>query len=181
MRHRIGTLAVVLGLALLAGVAAAGPGKQAKHKHLAHHKGAKSHGPKMVTLKNGLKYVDLVVGKGAMASAPHVVVVQYIGTLANGTKFDSSYDHGTPFTFGLGQHQVIKGWDIGVAGMRVGGKRKLIVPPSLGYGAEGTPGGPIPPNATLTFVIQLLKIQPLPKAHAGGTHKTGDRFKAPHG
>ena len=114
---------------------------------------------KVVTLPSGLKYVDLVVGKGASPKQGQIVVVHYTGTLADGTKFDSSLDRGEPFKFPLGEEKVIKGWDIGVATMKPGGKRKLIIPPDLGYGATGTPGGPIPPNATLTFVVELLRVE----------------------
>lgn len=100
---------------------------------------------------------DLQEGTGEVAKAGDRVTVHYRGTLTNGTKFDASYDRGEPFTFGLGAGQVIKGWDQGVAGMKVGGKRKLTIPPSLGYGARGA-GGVIPPNATLVFEVELLKV-----------------------
>lgn len=117
---------------------------------------AQTKAPKIVTKPSGLKIQDLRVGKGAVARRGQTVSVNYRGTLANGTFFDQSYGRG-PFSFQLGAGQVIKGWDEGVAGMRVGGKRKLIVPAKLGYGATGTPGGPIPPNATLIFSVELLK------------------------
>jgi FKBP-type peptidyl-prolyl cis-trans isomerase len=111
---------------------------------------------------NGLKMTDVKVGNGAVAKAGQPVTVNYTGWLyVNGTKgakFDSSLDHGQPFTFPLGAGAVIPGWDKGVAGMKVGGERTLIIPPELGYGAAGTPGGPIPPNATLMFDVQLLKV-----------------------
>jgi FKBP-type peptidyl-prolyl cis-trans isomerase FkpA len=87
------------------------------------------------------------------------VRVHYTGWLTNGKKFDSSVDAGKPFDFTIGNGEVIKGWEEGVAGMRNGGKRQLRIPPGLGYGAEGTPGGPIPPNATLIFDVQLLGVQ----------------------
>jgi FKBP-type peptidyl-prolyl cis-trans isomerase len=99
-------------------------------------------------------------GEGPEAKAGDRVSVHYTGTLENGQKFDSSLDRGRPFQFALGRGQVIQGWDHGVAGMKVGGIRKLTIPPSEGYGARGTPGGPIPPNATLLFEVELLTIQP---------------------
>ena len=101
---------------------------------------------------------DLVVGTGAEAQAGQLVTVDYTGWLADGTKFDSSLDRGQPFEFALGQGQVIKGWDKGVVGMKVGGKRRLIIPPELAYGKNGT-GTTIPPNATLTFEVELLAVQ----------------------
>ena len=107
----------------------------------------------------GLVVTDEVVGTGAEAKAGMTVTVQYTGTLENGKKFDSSYDHGTPFTFALGAGQVIKGWDQGVAGMKVGGKRKLVIPPALGYGAQDVGGGLIPPNSTLTFEVELVSVK----------------------
>ena len=105
-----------------------------------------------------LKIEDTTVGTGAVAEAGKSVTVHYTGWLTNGTKFDSSKDHGQPFTFQLGAGQVIKGWDQGVAGMKVGGVRKLTIPPTLGYGANGAGGGLIPPNATLVFEVELLGV-----------------------
>ena len=102
--------------------------------------------------------IDLRAGKGPAAKAGDRVSVHYVGVLEDGTKFDSSRDRGQPFSFPLGAGRVIQGWDTGVAGMQVGGLRKLIIPPEEGYGARGTPGGPIPPNATLEFEVELLKI-----------------------
>lgn len=106
---------------------------------------------------SGLVIEDLVVGDGAVASAGQRVTVHYTGWLTDGKKFDSSKDRRDPFVFPLGRGQVIKGWDEGVAGMKVGGKRKLTIPPSLGYGARGA-GGVIPPNATLLFEVELLNV-----------------------
>ena len=116
---------------------------------------------KMSELPSGLQYTDSKVGDGAAATAGHKVSVHYTGWLYNngqkGAKFDSSLDRGQPFVFTLGAQQVIKGWDEGVAGMKVGGKRTLVIPPELGYGSRGA-GGVIPPNATLTFDVELLKV-----------------------
>ena len=100
---------------------------------------------------------DVKVGDGAEAKAGDRVSVHYVGTLADGTKFDSSRDRGAPFAFGLGRGQVIQGWDVGVAGMKVGGIRKLTIPPEEGYGSRGA-GGVIPPNATLLFEVELLGV-----------------------
>ena len=111
-----------------------------------------------VTTPSGLKYSDLVVGAGESPKPGQMVTVHYTGTLENGTKFDSSVDRGQPFTFQIGVGRVIKGWDEGVMTMRIGGKRKLIIPPGLGYGARGA-GGVIPPNATLIFEVELLGVQ----------------------
>ena len=101
---------------------------------------------------------ELQVGTGAEAKAGQQVSVHYTGTLTNGQKFDSSHDRSRPFDFPLGAGRVIQGWDQGVAGMKVGGKRKLTIPPHLGYGARGA-GGVIPPNATLIFEVELLSVK----------------------
>lgn len=113
---------------------------------------------KVITTPSGLKYVDLKEGTGPAAKKGDTVEVHYTGWLKDGKKFDSSLDRGQPFSFPLGAGRVIKGWDEGVAGMKVGGKRKLIIPPDLAYGARGA-GGVIPPNAELTFEVELLKIK----------------------
>lgn len=113
---------------------------------------------KVITTKSGLKYIDLKVGDGKEAKKGNTVFVHYTGWLKDGTKFDSSKDRGTPFDFPLGAGRVIKGWDEGVEGMKIGGKRKLIIPPDLGYGARGA-GGVIPPNAELTFEVELLELR----------------------
>ncbi len=114
-------------------------------------------GAKTVTTASGLKYIDIKKGKGASPKPGQMVTVHYTGWLTNGKKFDSSVDRGKPFTFRIGAHQVIKGWDEGVMSMKIGGKRRLIIPPQLGYGSRGA-GGVIPPNATLIFDVQLLAI-----------------------
>ncbi len=107
---------------------------------------------------SGLEFIDVVPGTGDEARAGQQVTVHYTGWLTDGTKFDSSRDRGDPFQFGLGRGQVIAGWDQGVAGMRVGGQRRLIIPPDLGYGARGA-AGVIPPNATLIFDVELLGVR----------------------
>jgi FKBP-type peptidyl-prolyl cis-trans isomerase FkpA len=112
----------------------------------------------MPTTPSGLTYQELTEGTGAEAAKGAQVSVHYTGWLMDGTKFDSSKDRNEPFDFPLGAGHVIKGWDEGVAGMKVGGKRKLTIPPSLGYGARGA-GGVIPPNATLVFEVELLGIE----------------------
>jgi len=109
------------------------------------------------TTPSGLIIDELVVGAGAAAAAGQQVTVHYTGWLTNGTKFDSSKDRGDPFIFPLGAGRVIKGWDEGVQGMKIGGKRKLTIPPALGYGTRGA-GGVIPPNATLVFEVELLGV-----------------------
>ncbi len=115
----------------------------------------------MNTNPSGLQYEDTIEGTGATAAAGNFVSVHYTGWLYNngeaGSKFDSSKDRGEPFRFPLGGGQVIRGWDEGVAGMKVGGTRRLIIPAALGYGARGA-GGVIPPNATLLFEVELLGV-----------------------
>ena len=115
-------------------------------------------GGKVHKLASGLQYEDLVVGNGTMAEPGMNVSVHYTGWLTDGTKFDSSVDRGQPFQFQLGAGMVIRGWDEGVKGMRIGGKRKLTIPSDMGYGARGA-GGVIPPNATLVFDVELLGVK----------------------
>jgi FKBP-type peptidyl-prolyl cis-trans isomerase FkpA len=112
---------------------------------------------KSTTTASGLVIEELALGSGDTAVAGKKVSVHYTGWLSDGTKFDSSKDRGNPFIFPLGKGHAIKGWDEGVAGMKVGGKRKLIVPAALGYGSRGA-GGVIPPNATLVFEVELLAV-----------------------
>lgn len=111
-----------------------------------------------ITTPSGLQYQEIQVGTGAQPAAGQVVVVHYTGWLTDGKKFDSSVDRGQPFKFVLGKGMVIKGWDEGLSTMKVGGKRKLTIPPELGYGPRGA-GGVIPPNATLVFDVELLGVQ----------------------
>ncbi|MBU6452906.1 MAG: FKBP-type peptidyl-prolyl cis-trans isomerase [Cyanobacteria bacterium REEB67] len=110
------------------------------------------------TSTSGLQYEDLKVGTGDSPKAGQTCVMHYTGWLTDGSKFDSSVDRGQPFEFSIGRGQVIKGWDEGVMSMKVGGKRKLTIPPDLGYGARGA-GGVIPPNATLVFEVELLGLK----------------------
>jgi peptidylprolyl isomerase len=121
-----------------------------------------AHAQNVVTTSSGLKYIDLKVGTGATPRTGQTCVMHYTGWLyedgKKGAKFDSSVDRGEPFEFKIGMGQVIRGWDEGVATMKVGGKRTLIIPPELGYGARGA-GGVIPPNATLLFDVELLAVK----------------------
>ena len=115
-------------------------------------------GGERVTTPSGLQYEDVVVGTGPSPKTGQTVVVHYTGTLQDGKKFDSSRDRNQPFSFQIGTGQVIRGWDEGVATMKVGGRRKLIIPPDLAYGERGA-GGVIPPNATLIFDVELLELR----------------------
>lgn len=113
----------------------------------------------VVTSPTGLKYQDEKVGTGASPRQGQTVVVHYTGWLTNGKKFDSSVDRGSPFEFALGQGNVIKGWDEGVASMKIGGKRKLTIPANLAYGDKNVGNGLIPPNSTLIFDVELLGVK----------------------
>ena len=115
-------------------------------------------GGKVHKLAGGLQYEDVVVGSGKMAEPGMHVSVHYAGTLTDGTPFDSSLNRGTPYKFQLGAGEVIQGWDEGIKGMRIGGKRKLTIPPDMAYGSRGM-GGVIPPNATLLFDVELVDVQ----------------------
>ncbi len=115
-------------------------------------------GAEPIKTSSGLEYVDLVTGDGREAHVGETAVVHYTGWLENGTKFDSSVDRGDPFSFRLGAGRVIKGWDEGVVGMKIGTKRRLIIPPHLGYGSRGA-GRVIPPDATLIFEVELLDLR----------------------
>jgi FKBP-type peptidyl-prolyl cis-trans isomerase len=143
-------LGIVVGAAALAAMVAACAQSQAP--------AGGGGGGEEVTTPSGLKYTDVKVGTGAEAKSGQNVSVHYTGTLTDGKKFDSSKDRNQPFNFPLGAGRVIKGWDEGVAGMRVGGVRKLVIPANLGYGASGA-GGVIPPNATLLFDVELLDVK----------------------
>ena len=110
----------------------------------------------IMTMKSGLKYSDHTKGKGKSPKVGQNVTVHYTGTLEDGTQFDSSHNHGRPLTFTFGVGQVIKGWDEGLESMKVGGKRQLVIPPSLGYGAQAV--GTIPANSTLIFDVELISI-----------------------
>jgi peptidylprolyl isomerase len=156
-RERMKRTSFVITLLALPVAARAGTAAHAAHAAHASAKKAASKGPKTVLLPDGLRYVDNVVGKGPAPKTGQKVRVHYTGTLTNGLKFDSSRDRNEPFEFTLGAHQVIAGWDEGVATMRVGGRRTLTIPPALGYGAQGA-GTAIPPGATLIFAIELLGI-----------------------
>jgi FKBP-type peptidyl-prolyl cis-trans isomerase len=153
MAARAFVLSAVLGVVLSAAVTACGPTPAATPTS----GGAANPSATEVTMPDGLKYTDDVVGTGAEATTGKTAVVHYTGWLTDGTKFDSSVDREQPFSFPLGAGQVIKGWDEGVVGMKVGGKRTLTIPPALGYGARGA-GNVIPPNATLKFEVQLLDV-----------------------
>lgn len=109
------------------------------------------------TTSDGLKIQDEVLGTGKEVKSGDTVTVNYLGTLTNGQKFDSSYDRNQPFTTQIGVGQVIKGWDEGIVGMKVGGKRKLVIPPALGYGDQAA--GTIPPNSTLVFEVELMDVK----------------------
>jgi peptidylprolyl isomerase len=158
------TLIVAAAVAALAAPAwAAGPDSPDAAAKAATSAGSSSRtdvkaAPKAISLPSGLKYTDLEVGKGPEFKNGMLVLVDYEAWLADGTKFDSSYDRREPFSFKVGAGQVIQGWDEGVVGMKVGGKRKLIIPAALGYGEAGAPPR-IPPNATLTFEVKALAAQ----------------------
>jgi len=148
---------LLAALAAAAAPALADQPAHAKPARPAAHDRAKP-GPKTVTLPDGLRYTDVVAGKGAQPKEGQTVVVHYVGTLTDGKKFNSSRDRNEPFEFPLGVHKVIPCWDEGIATMRVGGRRKLVCPPQLAYGERGA-GGVIPPNATLLFDVELLSIK----------------------
>lgn len=141
---------IMLSLTLAAPLPAASEGKAGQK--------APAGKENVVKTSSGLEYVDLVEGKGASPQKGQTVIVHYTGWLTDGKKFDSSLDRNEPFAFQIGVGQVIRGWDEGVSTMKVGGKRKLTIPPDLGYGNRGA-GGVIPPNATLIFDVELLDIK----------------------
>ena len=157
MSKHFAVIAIILALGLMVGYILAQSGTKKSS-------GPDTSAPTKVTgdgvkTDSGLNYWEIRVGNGEVAKEGSRVRVHYTGWLANGRKFDSSVDAGKPFDFRLGNGEVIKGWEEGVAGMKVGGKRQLRIPPDLAYGASGTPDGTIPPNATLIFDVQLLGVQ----------------------
>lgn len=142
---------------LLTGIAIAACSEREAVKPASDAKPAASTPAPLTTTPSGLAYADLTVGSGAQPVAGKPVKVHYTGWLENGTKFDSSVDRGEPFVFTIGAGEVIPGWDEGVMTMKTGGKRRLVVPPQLGYGATGA-GGVIPPDATLIFEVELIDV-----------------------
>ncbi|EKX34102.1 FKBP-type peptidyl-prolyl cis-trans isomerase [Guillardia theta CCMP2712] len=149
---RVGTATLIPPSALLLSCAASMPARAV------HTQGGSS----LVTCPSGLKYEEIRTGSGEQPKVGDIVQVHYVGTLeSTGAKFDSSYDRGTPLEFPVGTGKVIKGWDEGLLSMREGGKRRLVIPPHLGYGSRGA-GGVIPPNATLVFVVELVGVKPPP-------------------
>lgn len=156
MKHR--TLLAAASLAILSSLAAGPALAQDKPLERKERPAMEKLEGKEVVTASGLKYVDQKIGEGDEAKAGDVVTVHYTGWLTDGKKFDSSLDRNQPFTFKLGAGQVIEGWDKGVAGMKVGGKRKLTIPPGLAYGNRAV-GGVIPPNSTLVFEVELLGVK----------------------
>ena len=154
--HRKAVLLVVVTLALAAW--AQSDKKSTKNAETASTSGPTKVTGAGVTTATGLQYWDIKVGTGAVAEKGKTVSMEYTGWLTDGKKFDSNVGSGKPFSLRLGAGQVIKGWDEGIVGMKVGGKRQLKIPPQLGYGAQGYPGA-IPPNATLIFDVTLLGVQ----------------------
>ena len=147
MRRTVQSLALLFPILLLATISVAGEKTTTEGQ-----------GGKVVTTSSGLQYVDIVVGNGRKAELGDTATVHYTGWLRDGTKFDSSFDRHEPFSFRIGSGMVIKGWDEGVGTMKKGGKRRLIIPPHLGYGRRGA-GNIIPPNATLTFEVELIDLR----------------------
>jgi len=146
--RKVQTIAIIVVIALAALVGT--------YAYVAtHHEGNRG---TEITTASGLKYVDILEGTGTSPQTGQMVSVHYAGTLENGTKFDSSYDRGKPFEFRIGTGSVIKGWDEGLMSMKVGGRRKLIIPPALGYGPRGSPPS-IPGNSTLVFDVELLGVK----------------------
>ncbi len=158
----VGIVILAIVVVVLAGKKGNVPGVQTTSQSAAGNQTGQNQTTTMETqnLPDGLQITDETVGTGTEAIPGDRVTVNYVGMLADGTVFDASANHGNQgFTFPLGAGQVIKGWDEGVSGMKVGGKRKLVIPPNLAYGANGVPGV-IPPNAALTFEVELLSVQP---------------------
>ncbi len=154
-RHVPGTLLVAALSLALAPLAADGPARTAQTS--GQDSGTLRTAKEVVT-KSGLRYADLAVGSGEEARPGRIVDVDYTGWLQDGTRFDSSKDRNKPLTFRIGIDEVIQGWHEGIAGMKEGGKRRLVIPPDLGYGKQGA-GGVIPPNATLVFEVELVAVR----------------------
>jgi len=148
----------IIPILLIGALAFGGCKKQEKTEMQPPPPGEDAQPGQIVMSSSGLQWQDLVIGNGNEAKAGNNVKVHYTGWLQDGTKFDSSVDRGQPFEFKLGAGKVIRGWDEGVEGMKVGGKRKLMIPPELAYGERGA-GGKIPPNAILTFEVELLEVK----------------------
>jgi FKBP-type peptidyl-prolyl cis-trans isomerase FkpA len=155
LRYALIGLVAVIGVVVFVSACAT---KESQNQTAQTNAAASSAAGQLITTSSGLQYQILKEGSGSVAQSGKKVSVHYTGWLTNGTKFDSSVDRGQPFQFQLGAGQVIKGWDEGVAGMKIGEKRKLTIPSNLGYGERGA-GGAIPPNATLVFDVELLEIQ----------------------
>ena len=161
MKRIVLVLLISVPMMLLAAQETKAPAGQKKAGAAAGEKAPAKKAPaaaKKVTTPSGLQYEDIKAGTGLEPKAGQTVVVHYTGWLTNGKKFDSSVDRNTPYKFVLGRGKVIKGWDEGVSTMKVGGERKLTIPPDLAYGAKGFPGA-IPPNSTLIFNVRLLRVE----------------------
>lgn len=158
MKYFLIGIFIVAVLAIILYIFSDNPPRQEQNDTLTTQAQKPSELPNPKTAESNLVIEDTPIGSGGEAKTGKVVFVHYKGTLLDGTKFDSSYDRGQPFSFTLGQGQVIPGWEQGILGMKVGGKRKLIIPSALAYGENGVPGV-IPPNSTLVFEVELLEVK----------------------